>query len=72
MSSVLRTFVNVCIVLAMCIESWILPYMHVGASSELGLVRISDYSLQCSLNESAFFARFRTKNEHSFKLHYKL
>ena len=72
MSSVLRTFVHVLIVLAICIEAGILPYMHGVASSELGLIRISDYSLQSSLNESAFFARFRTKNEHSFKLHYKL
>ena len=72
MSSVLRTLVHVCIVLAMCIEAWILAYRHVGSSTELDLIRISDYSLQSSLNESAFFARFRTKNEHSFKLHYKL
>ena len=44
MSSVLRTLVHVCIVLAMCIEAWILAYMHVGASPELILFRSSDYS----------------------------
>ena len=72
MSSVLRTLVHVCIVLAICIEARILAYTHVGAFAELGSVRMSDYSSLCSRNESAIFARFRTKNEHSFKLHYKL
>ena len=44
MSSVLRTLAHVCIVLAIWIEARILAYMHVGAYSELGSVRMSDYS----------------------------
>ena len=45
MSSVLRTLVHVCIVLAIWIEARILPWYHLSAYSELGSVRKSDYSL---------------------------
>ena len=72
MSSVLRTLVHVCIVLAIWIEARILPWYHWSAYSELDLVSKNDYSSLCSLNECSFLVRKRAKIALSFKLHYEL